>query len=100
LFDSPPAHRHSTDTERDAARKIAPITGTLRAMVLEWIIASGDVGMTGKEAGSRYALSIGRDAADGSARYSVMPRCTELRQAGLIRDSGHRRDGSIVWVRA
>jgi hypothetical protein len=99
LFDAPPPlHRHSTDTERYAARKIAPIAGTLRALVLEWIIDAGAGGLTGKEAGAKYALSLGRDENDGSARYSAMPRITELRQAGLIRDSGQRRDGAIVWV--
>ena len=92
-----PVHADATDTETAAANRIAEVAGKLRAQVLQWIIEAGAEGMTGKEAGSLYALSLGRDANDGSARYSVMPRC-ELRQIGLIRDSGRRRDGSSVWV--
>lgn len=93
-----PAHCFASDTEIAAANKIGPIAGKLRQQVFAWIIEAGDVGATGKELGARYALSIGRDENDGSARYSVMPRCTELRNLGLIRDSGRRRDGSIVWA--
>lgn len=93
-------HAHATDTEIAAAEKIAPVAGTLRALVLQWITEAGDEGLTGREAGSRYALSIGKDENDGSARYSIMPRATELKGAGLIKDSGRRRQGSIVWIRS
>ena len=92
-----PVHRGATDTEIDAASRITPVAGKLRSQVLGWIIDAGAGGATVKELGSMYALSLGRD---GSARYSVMPRCTELRNLRLIRDSGRRRDGSIVCVAA
>lgn len=102
MLTSPSASVHSraTDTEIAAAEKFAPKAGTLRAMVLDWIRDAGADGMTGKEAGARYALSIGRDENDGSARYSAMPRITELRKLGLIKDSGARRGGSIAWVKS
>ncbi len=98
LFDRPvPVHAGARDTERAAARRIAPIAGTLRATVLEWVRDAGPCGLTAKEGGRRYARSLGREADDGSARYSIAPRLTELSKAGYVVDSGQRREGAIVW---
>ena len=96
-----PVQAQATDTELAATRKVAPVAGTLPTFVLRWIIEADDNGATGKELGQRYALPTGRNENNGSARYSVMPRCTELSSENygrLIRDSRLSRGGSILWV--
>lgn len=93
-----PCHRDASDTEQAAASRVSGIAAKLRRQTLAWIVEAGDFGATGKELGTRYALSIGRQPTDGSARYSIMPRATELSRLSFIEDSGRRRDGSRVWI--
>ena len=87
-------HRHGPDTERQAARKVQSTAARLRGSVLELVRQAGADGVTADEA--IVALAPALD-------YSVRPRFSELRDAGLIRDSGRRRanqrqNPEIVWT--
>lgn len=78
-----------------AAEALQPDAQTLRAEVLRAIRAAGPEGLTADEAAARLRLSP----------FTTRPRCTELRGAGLIVDSGRRRANAsgraaIVWVAA
>lgn len=84
-----------TDTSAEAAAAMAPRQGKLQQLVLGAIRASGPRGLTAHEAA--FLLDIDRAA--------IQPRTTELRLAGLVRDSGARRLNAsgrraIVWVAA
>jgi hypothetical protein len=81
------------DTQVAAAAAVLPRTGTQRARVLEAIKGAGPAGMTDQEVAVRLAM----------AENSVRPRRLELADAGLIEDSGERRETSggnpaIVWI--
>src|SRR3990167_5325228 len=85
-------HALSVDTERAAARKVAPRTGTLRAKIVE-ALQQAPEGLTAYELWD----------AIGGLQYSVFPRVPELVRAGLVVDSGERRatpsgSAAIVWV--
>jgi predicted ArsR family transcriptional regulator len=78
-----------------AAEALQPDARTLREDVLAAIRAAGPAGLTADEAAARLRLSP----------FTARPRCTELRAAGLVRDSGQRRANAsgraaIVWVAA
>lgn len=75
------AHGLSTDTERAAARAVAPRTGKFRAAILEQLRAEAG-GLTAYELWQRI----------GGLQYSIAPRLPELVRAGLVQDSGERRD--------
>lgn len=75
------------DTSRAAARGITPRTGTQRRRVLDHIARCGTEGATDAEL--QEALGLNGN--------SERPRRIELVEAGLIVDSGRRRDGHIVW---
>jgi len=80
------------EASREAAHAIErKLTGT-RNRVLTFIAGRGDHGATGTEIAT--ALDI--------LPYTAKPRCTELKQAGYIIDSGRMRDnttgsGETVW---
>lgn len=76
-----PWHRNPADTELEAGKKIQPKIKGLQFQVLARLRTAGDHGW------------IGTDLAEDMHRlvYSVKPRLTELRKAGLIQDSGKRR---------
>ena len=79
-------------TSRDAAYDIAPHAGTLRKRVLDAIVEAGAFGRCTHELEEALALS----------GDTVRPRVWELRRAGLIVDSGLRRNTpagrkAIVW---
>lgn len=83
------------DTSVAAAEAIAPATGTQRELVFSTIFTSGRNGMTDEEV--QQAL--------GMNPSSQRPRRGELVDAGLVVDSGVRRDTqagleAIVWVAA
>lgn len=83
------------DTSRAAAEALQPDAARLRTEVLLAIRRAGADGLTADEAAARLGLSP----------LSTRPRCTELRQAGLIADSGRRWPNAsgrqaIVWVAA
>jgi len=83
-----------SDTSKAAAEYITPFTSTLRAKVYAKIFVSGAYGATADELA--HALGI--------VRNSAAPRCTELQEMKLIRDSGRRRKvlgqrvASVVWI--
>ena len=86
-------HRHAHDTERAAAERVGPRTGTLRALAFRTIASAGDDGLTHGE----LAMLAGK------RHYSIAPRVTELVEQGYVRDSGKRRptdtgSPAIVWV--
>jgi len=75
-----------TDTSRAAAEHIEPVTGRLRLEVLDFI--------TDMKGATNNEISNGT----GIKLQTVCARRNELADAGAIRDSGIRRDGSSVWV--
>lgn len=83
------------DTSVAAAEALQPDAQTLREDVFAAIRAAGQEGLTADEVAARLRLSP----------FTTRPRCTELRVAGLIVDSGRRRANAsgraaIVWVAA
>lgn len=87
LFQQTPPYQRHSDTSKAAAVAIEPKAGSLRAKVLEHLRGC-ERGATDKE--MQAALDMG-----GSTQR---PRRIELVEAGLVRDSGVRRDRSTVWV--
>ena len=90
LFDPKPGlvrHDHP-DTSHTAALTVMPKTGTQRRRVLDFI---GSCGATGA---SDLEIQTGLRLNGNSER----PRRVELVDAGLIIDSGIRREGHIVWT--
>jgi predicted ArsR family transcriptional regulator len=84
--------RQTTDTSREAADRIAPSTDYLRGKVLETLAQRG--ALTADECAAFLCID----------KLSIRPRFTELREAGLIRDTGARRANAsgrraIVWSR-
>lgn len=82
-------------TSKEAAKKIEPKLSGLRADVLGYIIKQGDTGATGTEISKALGMLL----------YTAKPRCSELRDGGLIVDSGRTRDNGngspeIVWIAA
>lgn len=89
---SAPYVRHSA-TSKAAAKAIAPVAGTQRAMILEEIKVAGERGRTDCEIQAMCMLS----------GDTVRPRRGEILKAGLIRDGGMRRKTAsgrhaVVWV--
>ena len=83
------------DTSVSAAASLQPDAPTIRLEVLRAIRAAGDQGLTADEVALRLRLTP----------FTTRPRCTELRAAGLIEDSGRRRANAsgrqaIVWLAA
>jgi len=91
-FEAPPAHR-DVDTCQAAAASIADKAPARRAIILDLIVGQGTRGYTIDE------LTI----ATKWGVQSVCPRVNELHRAGLIVDSGLRRDTrrrrkAKVWI--
>ena len=87
---NPPAQ--NTPTSRDAAKRMRPNAGTLRAMVRNYIVLQGSHGATDLEI--QKALGLSGD--------TERPRRIELWNAGFILDSGESRMtdsglAAIVW---
>lgn len=74
-------------TSRDAAKAILPRSGTQRRRVFDALCAFPD-GLT--DAQIQAALDMNPS--------SERPRRLELVEAGLVRDSGRRRNGMAVWT--
>ena len=86
-------HRAAPKTERAAARKAMPRTGTQRRLILDVIGAAGDDGMIDEDIAK----------ADGVADTAHRTRRNELVTDGWVVDSGRTRvtesgTDSIVWV--
>jgi hypothetical protein len=82
-----------TDTSEDAADKMVSKAATMRGQCLEMVNDSQEKGVASDEA----ALSL------GFIVVSTRPRFSELKEMGLIVDSGKRRLSAygakqIVWV--
>jgi len=92
IYPDGPGHR-GVDTSIEAARKMEMSVGHLQRVALRAIRAAGARGLTTNELAA--VVRIHRD--------SIQPRTSELRDRGLIRDSGARRRNengikAIVWV--
>ena len=88
-----PPYASRSDTSKAAAVSVAPTTGTLRAMVLDYIHALCWSGATCDEAERDLEM----------AHQTASPRFWELRKSGQIVDSGKRRKtrsgrSATVWV--
>lgn len=86
------AARVMRQTSAEARGAILDGLPRLRRQVLKAIAAAGRVGLTADEAA----------ALEGLSPLSTRPRCTELAEAGLIRDAGERRRNAsgrnaVVW---
>ncbi|MGE3333645.1 MAG: hypothetical protein AB7I36_08375 [Rhodospirillaceae bacterium] len=93
LFADPRVAVGKTDTSFEAACAIQPKASVIRERVLEEIKRLGALGGTPSEIAPRIKELL----------LNVRPRCTELRAAGAIKDSGKRRrngrgKNEIVWV--
>lgn len=87
-----PGHR-GIDTSIEAAEGVAPKAHTVRQQVYEMISDAGLHGQTTEELATRLGIDYG----------TVQPRTSELKKAGMIRDSGRRRKNAIgkniiVWI--
>jgi hypothetical protein len=86
------AHRDAPDTEREAARRIMPVTGSQRRKVLDALRTAGVRGLTDWEIVEKCDL----------LRSSAGARRNELVRMGFAYDSGKRRRehtgaNAIVW---
>lgn len=91
-FSEQPPHVLS-DTSRMAAEAMKPTAGRLRQRVYERLVLAGYDGMTDCELQEALAMNPS----------TQRPRRVELVNAGLVRDSGVRRNTAsgrkaIVWV--
>jgi DNA-directed RNA polymerase specialized sigma24 family protein len=82
LFAPAPPPHNGTETSREAARKIAPKAGALRAVVCDAICLAGPAGATRSEIAN----------ATGIKKDTVNARCSELLTRGLVKQVG-KRDG-------
>jgi DNA-directed RNA polymerase specialized sigma24 family protein len=81
-----------TDTSREAAEAIEPVSGRLRRTVHAAIVRAGEHGLTTNECADALGIDKG----------SIQPRTSELQVLGKIKDSGLRRPNAsgkraIVW---
>jgi hypothetical protein len=95
LFDrpEPPAVPDWTNTRRQAYDRIGPVAGRIAAQVFATIYTAGSAGLIDEEVA----------AALGMKESTTRARRVELRDAGLVIDSGRRRRTSsgraaAVWV--
>lgn len=87
-----PGHRN-VETSIAAANALAVRLGRLQRMAQAAIHEAGEQGLTADELAAQLRMD----------RWSIQPRTSELKQKGLIHDSGQRRANStgklaIVWV--
>lgn len=87
-FFTPIARATDPQTSQDAAAKTEPRRGTQASQLLALYRAYGHKGLTDAEA-ETYSLIKG-----------AWKRCSDLRNAGLIRPNGEVRDGQRVCVPA
>lgn len=99
LFDVPPkamsesAPYSNKTTSKKAAKKIKHKLAGKREQVYHYIKSQGICGATGSEIAQGCDMLL----------YTAKPRCTELRDAEYIEDSGTTRENEngsdeIVWV--
>jgi hypothetical protein len=90
---TPKLPAEATETQIEAARAVEPRTGTQRHKVLSFLRLRCERGATDQQISDELALGLN----------SVRPRRLELVEAGLVIDSGRRRETSTgclaqVWV--
>lgn len=83
------SHRDAVDTEREAASRIAPVTGTRRVQLLRAYVEAGERGLTDFESARVTRMR----------RSGVCGRRSELIKQGLVRDSGTRRVDPVTDMR-
>lgn len=93
LFTDPKTGKSAPETSRLAAEVAGRTAKTLRADVFRFIKSTGEEGATANEVHLHFNLD----------KNSTSPRITELKQAGLIEDSGRRRASfgcgkSVIWI--
>ncbi|MDY0169427.1 MAG: hypothetical protein RBS80_22985 [Thermoguttaceae bacterium] len=93
LFDTPPAV--AAETRRESRQEIAPHTDDMRGEVLAALVTRGRRGATDEELARELSMRGDTERA----------RRVELRDAGLVIDSGRRRPTSsgrraVVWIAA
>lgn len=86
-------HAPGNTASKAAAKKIRPLLSGIRLDVFRVIQGAGMAGLTGSQIAAQLGINL----------YTAKPRCTELRDAGYIRDSGGTRPNShgndeTVWV--
>ena len=87
------ARNSDPETSHAAAASMAPHLPALEVTMLELLRRAGSYGLTSYEMAAGYGLE----------RVTVSPRFKPMERKGVIRDSGHRRQGpsgrmSIVWI--
>ena len=84
------AYARNTDpvTSLAAADAIEPRIPNLERLVLEYLERCKQDGATSKETAHGLGLE----------HVTISPRFRPLARRGMIRDSGRKRDRSIVWV--
>lgn len=97
LFDHAERYPHAPGftnqtTSRAAARKVAPKAGTQAARCLEYIRSNGEHGATPDECADALRMLV----------VSARPRCTQLKNDGLVIEAGERinqnGNASLVYV--
>ena len=94
-YPNAPGHQ-DTDASKAAAESMVGTAATLRKKVYAVIYGSAGKGMTAEEVSSKLGLA---------GPHKTTPRISELRNKGMITDTGKRRENSsgrsaIVWVAA
>jgi hypothetical protein len=85
-FDDLPLFRNTDpDTSREGAKQVKPRRGSQQWVLLQAFAEAVD--LTDEEAGERTGLAH-------KPKCCYWKRCSELRHAGLIVDTGERRDSS------
>ena len=92
-LDTVPPAPGKTDTSQEAADYVAPKLTGLRKGVYEAVAAAASDGITPERIADEQDIWL----------YTVKPRLTELKQAGLVVDSGRRQENSrgrneIVYI--
>jgi hypothetical protein len=81
------ARRTDPRTSKDAARRMEPKALPLAARFYDLLLDASETGLTYGEAAEIL----------GEPRDSISPRGKNLQAEGLIKNTGLRRDGQIVW---
>ena len=76
-----------SDTSREGARNVQPRKGSQMHLLLNAYAQHSEVGLTDEDAGNVTYLS-------SNPRCGYWKRCSDLRNLGLITDTGKRRDSS------
>jgi hypothetical protein len=87
LNDLPLFRSVDPDTSREGAKDVRPRQGSQMALLLSAYANHRILGITDEEAGQESGLA-------SRPRCCYWKRCSDLRNAGLIEDTGDRKEGS------